>query len=915
VQFRVLGPVEVHAGDGRPIPLARRQERCLLGILLLAAGRVVATDRLCALLWDDDPPEQARRAVQAHVSRIRGVVGDALQARGDGYLMRVPADAVDATRFRDLVDAATATDDLAERDRLLRVALALWRGTALQDAAGDRLRQRLCGELEELRLHATEESLTTRLALGRHAELIPELARLSAELPTRERLVELHMLALYRAGRAAEALDVYAGTRTRLADQLGLEPGQALQDLHRAILRRESPPSPPGTRARPAQLPPDPAGFTGRTQHLRELDGVLAGSVIISAIAGTAGVGKTALAVHWAHANAGRFPDGQLYVNLRGFDPGGSAMAPADAVRGFLDALDVPADRIPADPNAQVGLYRSLLADKRMLIVLDNARDADQVRPLLPGAAGCLALVTSRNELASLVAAEGAHPITLDLLTVDEARRLLERRLGAARVAAEPGAVDEIIDRCVRLPLALAVVSARAATHPRFPLSALAAELREARVRLDAFDGGDAATDVRAVFSWSYRSLGTDAARLFRLLGLHPGPDISVPASASLAAVPVTQARRLLAELSRAHLIAEHKPGRFALHDLLRAYATELTNEVDPEPERQAAFRRAFDHYLHSAYGGAMLLNPERYQFALRLEITGVTPEVLAERQTAAAWFVAEYRVILALVAHLAGAAPELHLWQLSWTLSDFLLPSGLWEELRAAYRTALDAASRQRDMVGQAHASHGIALAFDRQHQHQQAARHWDEALRLYQELGDRFGQARTHLNVAVHHAQRGHRPQALSHAKHAHELYVTTGHDIWAARALAAVGWAYARLGDFVPALHAAQQALMTLRTRSDVPGQADALDCLGHIHHRRGNHEQAARCHLEAVRLWHEFGDLAQGANALVRLGDNYWDAGERQRAGSAWQQALTVFEQIGHPDTEEIRAKIDAATPTR
>jgi NB-ARC domain len=299
---------------------------------------------------------------------------------------------------------------------------------------------------------------------------------------------------------------------------------------------------PPGPAvAVPRQLPGAVCGFAGRVTELDELTGLLnsartGGTVVISAIEGTAGIGKTALAVHWAHQVAGRFPDGQLHVNLRGFDPAGTPMTSAVAVRGFLDALDVPPERIPVSVDAQAALYRSLLAGRRVLVVLDNARDAGQVRPLLPGSSGCMVIVTSRNRLTSLIA-EGARPLTVDLLTVTDARQLLAGHLGASRMAAEPDAVEDIITACSRLPLALAIVAARASAHPSFPLTALADELRDAQDRLEVLNGGEAAANARAVFSWSCRQLSTEAARLFRLLGLHPGPDITAPAAAALPAL------------------------------------------------------------------------------------------------------------------------------------------------------------------------------------------------------------------------------------------------------------------------------------------------------------------------------------------------------------------------------------------
>jgi hypothetical protein len=369
----------------------------------------------------------------------------------------------------------------------------------------------------------------------------------------------------------------------------------------------------------PRQLPVAARHFAGRAGALTVLAGLAAEAggadgagraMVISVIEGTAGIGKTALAVHFAHQVAGDFPDGQLYVNLRGFDPAGPPMTPGEAVHIFLDALGVRAGQLPASLDAQVGLYRSLLAGRRMLVLLDNARDAGQVRPLLPASPGCLVLVTSRSQLTGLAAAEGAMPLALDLLTGEEAKELLAARLGGDRLAADPAAAQELTGLCARLPLALAIAAARAATQPALPLADLAAELRDAGGRLDALDAGDAAASVRAVFSWSYQQLDAAAARMFRLLGLHPGPAIGTPAAASLAGLPPRPARTVLTELTRAHLLAEPAPGRFAFHDLLRAYAAERAQADEGGTERHAAVHRMLDHYLHTACPAALLIHP-----------------------------------------------------------------------------------------------------------------------------------------------------------------------------------------------------------------------------------------------------------------------------------------------------------------
>jgi Domain of unknown function (DUF4062)/NB-ARC domain len=476
-----------------------------------------------------------------------------------------------------------------------------------------------------------------------------------------------------------------------------------------------------GTDARtvPRQLPAAVQHFAGRTTELAALTGLLrrraetGGTVVISAIGGTAGVGKTALAVYWAHQVADRFPDGQLYVNLRGFDPAGTVVEPAEAVRRFLDAVGVPPERIPADLDAQAALYRSQLAGRRMLVVLDNARDTAQVRPLLPGAPTCLVLVTSRNQLSGLVAADGAHPIILKLLTPDEAQDLLTRRLGPDRTAAEPEAVEQIITACARLPLALAIVAAQAATHPHLPLATLASELCTDADRLGPLTTDDPATDVRAVFSWSYHALIPEAARLFRLLGLHPGPDISTPTAASLAALPTSRVRLLLAELARANLIVEPIPGRYGFHDLLRAYAADLAHTVDTDQQRHNATHRILDHYLHTAYTAERLLNPARDPITLSSPQTGVAPEQLVDHRQALDWFTTERPVLLATVDHAATTGWDTHAGQLTWTLTTFLGRRGHWHDQVVAGRAAVAAAQRLADPPAQARAYRTVADAY----------------------------------------------------------------------------------------------------------------------------------------------------------------------------------------------------------
>jgi tetratricopeptide (TPR) repeat protein/transcriptional regulator with XRE-family HTH domain len=697
-----------------------------------------------------------------------------------------------------------------------------------------------------------------------------------------------------------------------LADAFGLVDADRDQFCEAA---HQTPDSPPRASSGPAQLPADVAGFVGRTGALGELDALLdtvgrqQTAVVISAVSGTAGVGKTALAVHWAHRVRHRFPDGQLYINLRGFDPSGTLMTAAEAIRQFLDALGVPPQRIPADPSAQADLYRTQLADKTMLVVLDNARDADQVRPLLPAARGCLVLVTSRNRLPSLIAAEGAHPLPLDLLTADEAHDLLACRIGRDRVSAEPEAVDELVAGCSRLPLALAIVTATARLDPHLSLASLAGQLRDSRGRLDVLATGDSpATDVRAVFTWSYEALGDAPARLFRLLGLHPGPDFSVTAAASLAALPIDQVRPLLNELAAAHLVTQHAASRYTMHDLLRAYATGLAHAIDSEHVRRGATRRILDHYLTTAYAADRLLDPNRDAISLAPPEPGAMPESLAGRQQALDWFVTEHEALLAAVDVATAAGFDTHTWQLAWSLYDFLHLRGHWHDQARVQRAAVAAARRLADTTAQARAHRSLANAYTWLADLNAAHTELQRALDLTIRAGDPIGQAHTHHILAYLSERQGHPENALTHAQQALDLHQSIGHRHGQALALNAVGWYHTLLGNHQACLDHCQQALALHRVLGNRSGQADTWDSLGHAHDHLGQHEDALTCYQHAIDLLRELGDRYGQAEALTHLGDAHHSANNTHAAGEAWQQALTILDELGHPDADPVRNKL-------
>jgi tetratricopeptide (TPR) repeat protein/transcriptional regulator with XRE-family HTH domain len=663
----------------------------------------------------------------------------------------------------------------------------------------------------------------------------------------------------------------------------------------------------------PRQLPAATRQFAGRAAELAALTRLLEqppppGTVLVALIGGTAGVGKTALAVHWAHRVADRFPDGQLFVNLRGFDPGGTAMLPQEAIRGFLDALQVAPERIPVGLDAQAALYRSVLAGRRMLVVLDNAHDTAQVRPLLPGSAGSVVLVTSRNHLTGLVATDGAQVIALDLLSQAEAGELLVNRLGRDRTVAEPDAVDGIITGCARLPLALSIVAARAATNPQLPLAALREELGDARRRWGALSGDDAGTDVRAVMSWSYHALGGEAARLFRALGLHQGPDISLAAAASLAGLPVARLRPLLAELVRANLVSENSAGRYAFHDLLRAYATEQAHATDPPDDRRAVTRRVLDHYLHSAYAAALVINPHRDPIALAPPASGVGPESPDDYPRALAWFTTEHPVLLAVIDDAAANGWDGHTWQLAWTLAEFLERQGHWHDSLATQRAAVAAAQRSANPAAQALAHRYLARAYRQLGRFDDALAHYYRALDLSRQAGDLAEQAHIHGNLGMVWTRQGHHTRALEHAGQALDLYHAAGHRVGQAVALNNLAWLYTQLDDARAAVVACEQAITLHRELDNRHGEADTWDTLGYAHHRLDQYPEAVACFQRAIDMYRDLGDRYREANTLVHLGDTRQAAGDQAKAHETWRLALAILTELQHPHADQVRTRL-------
>ncbi|GAA1551219.1 BTAD domain-containing putative transcriptional regulator [Dactylosporangium maewongense] len=934
MEFRLLGPIEAWTATRR-LDAGPPRQRLVLAAVAADAGRLVPIETIIDRVWAGDAPDRARHALYVYVARLRGALQDGgaspLVRRSGGYVLDVDPEAVDLHRFRALTEQARdpRTSDTA-RVAALRQALDLWRGAPLADVAGP-WAERMRESWRQQRLDAAVAWAQAALRLGQGGgdgagggggagagavePLIGPLTELAAEHPYAESLAAALIEALHESGHQAEALDRYTRIRRKLVDDLGTEPGAELRDLHARLLRQAGAPETPAPQpAAPvpaaAQLPLDLHSFTGRTAELDRLDAILEEAVVLATVTGTAGVGKTSLTVHWAHRVAGRFPDGQLYADLNGFGGADTVVTPAQAVRGFLDALGVPPRRVPADLAAQTALFRSLTSGRRILIVLDNARDADHARPLLPGGPGCLVVVTSRTNLAGLIAAEGAQPVPLDLLTHGEATRLLARRLGRARLDAEPSAVDEIVAACAGLPLALAIVAARAALRPHQPLADLAAELRD---DLDQFDVGDTRGDVRAVFSSSYRTLSDAAARLFRLIGLHPGPDISAPAAASLLGVPVKEARTLLADLVRAHLLTEPAAGRFAAHDLLRRYAAELAAK-DPAGERTAATRRLLEYYLHTAFAATTLQHP----FQVRVPdpappSAGVVPPALADQAAASRWFAAEYPVLTAAVHAAATTGFDSLAWQIAWTLTNFFQRQGRHHDWIATQRVALAAAHRCGDRHGEAHLQRVLGRGHLALANYDDAHAALTASLELFRGLDDPVGRAATHLNLGEVHEAQGDNAAALDHAEQALALYRTTDRPSSLAYALNASAWYHIELGDPGQAVGHCRQALALQQKIDDRHGQAATLDTLAYAHHRMGVFADAIACYRRAVALTHALADSPNEAGIGDRLGDALFDSGDLPAAQAEWRKAMKIYDELTHPAADKIRAKLAARLP--
>jgi DNA-binding SARP family transcriptional activator len=913
VDFRLLGPVEAHH-DGRRIGLGRRKERCLLGLLLLDAGRHVSIDRLVDLLWTEDPPSGARAAVHTSVARLRSRLapyGVRLAGGGGGYTVEIDPTCVDVHRFTEQVAAAEELAGPAERADALREALGLWRGPLLADVADDRVRARVGTVLEERRLLAAERLAEAELAAEHPDRAIAAAVDLVEQDPARERLAGLLMTALHRSGRPGDALAVYQRTEAVLTDELGLEPGPELRRLRERIqsgdpalaepeapAEADAPPEPDVSHAR-RYLPADVPDFTGRRHDLARLDRLVADAARPAVVVtGSAGVGKTALAVHWAYGAADRFPDGQLYLNLRGYEPG-FAVPPLDALSQLLRALGVPERTIPSDLEEAAALYRSLLADRRVLVLLDNAGDAGQVRPLLPAGRGSLALVTSRQRLAGLVARDGASRLDLDVLPLDEALALLGRVAGD-RIAAEPDAARELAAACARLPLALRIAAAHLADRPRLGVADHLGRLQADRLAALEVDGDEQAS-VRAAFEASHRLLDDAAARLFRLLGVVPGAHVTSAAAAALAGTGTAEARRLLDRLHGACLVERPGPDRYACHDLLKLYARELAG-ADDDDERLAALERLERWYLRSAEAVADLLYPQM----VRLPASGAAdpprdPARFDDKAQALAWLDEEWANLLALVAGAADRAASAA-WLLADALRGYLFLGRRLADWSAVGPAALRAAEAAGDAAGRATAHLGMGTRHYLAHHYAEAIEHLDHAAAASREAGWVAGQAAAMGNLSAVHRYLGRYQESRHCLDQTVALARRSGWIDGEANALGNLGFGYVLTGPLSTAVAYLSEAIELHRRRGHPEAAAQFVGALADAARAQGRLEEAESRLGEAMALLRSVGDRSGEGVAFNVLSHTRRQAGRPAEALAHAAEVVAIGREVDDPGVQ-------------
>ncbi|MEU1404824.1 BTAD domain-containing putative transcriptional regulator [Streptomyces sp. NPDC005728] len=961
MRFTILGPVEALA-PGPDSPGLAPRHRAVLAYLLLHAGVAISTDRLIDAMWGPLPPDSARAQIQTTIAAIRRMLRASgadrmLATRPAGYVITPEPGQLDLHEFTNLIAKAPATsEDPRDTADQIRTALALWRGEPLADITAHYVqgaRARLNGQ----RLTAVERLADLELSLGRHDDLIDELTVHAAANPLRERLCCQLMLALHRAGRQPDALHVAREFRAALAEEQGLDPGHAFSKLEQDILRDE--PDLRASATAPAKpqginfLPYDVPDFTGREGELdgltRQLASNSGGVVTISAIDGMAGVGKTTLAVHMGHRLADQFPDGQLFVDLQAHTVGQAPLDAGAALEVLLGQLGVPAQHIPASVADRAALWRSELSGRRVLAVLDNALGTDQIRPLLPGASRALILITSRRRLIDL---DGAHALSVDVLPAADAVELFTAIVGE-RAAAEPLAVLDVLQLCGFLPLAVRIAAARLHHRPRWTVAYLADRLRDQRRRLAELATSE--RGVAAAFTLSYEQLTPDQQRMFRLLGLQPGRDISPEAAAALAGLPPEQAEMLLEDLLDAHVLIQHQPGRYTFHDLLREHALATAATQEPLNAQHEALGRLLHHYLHTASTAIDHLYPEGKNRRPRIPAPDTPAPPPRNEAEAITWLDSERVNLMAVGRHAADHDWRPHTSQLAATLHRYLLGHahqadalvlhglalqasrrsgdtaaeartlldlgevhfwwhGAYEQAAEHYRHALNLARASGDQGAAARALQNLGTLSIRRRDYDRAHDHCAQSLALFRELGDRGGEARCLTDLGIVHERQGRYEDAHDHHRQALHVYRETGSRIGETIVLNNIGLLYQRQGHYDQARHHHHDAL-ELSRRYDFPGdEAESLNALAEAARSMGDLARAAAEHDTALTLAGEFSYRPEQARAHDGLAHVHRDLGRIDLAHDHARQALELYTALAVPEAEEIRTFITELAPT-
>lgn len=928
MEFRLLGTVTIRH-HGRIVPIGASMPRSVLAALLLNANRIVSVDWLTEVLWGDRPPPTAIPSLHNHVRRLRILLGEhdraRLRAVSPGYLIQVEDEELDLRVFTKLARAgqeAYQAGDWETAAEKLAAALRVWNGDPLADVASQTLRESEVPRLTEVRLHTLETRIDADVRRGQAAEVISELTGLITAHPLRERLYALLMGAYYRTGRQAEALATYQRARDRLVEDLGIEPGPALARLQQRILAGDldgpaAPPSasPPDRPVRPTQLPSDLADFTGRHDQLKAVEEVLAAAerrtsaVVVSSVTGSGGVGKTSLAVHAGHRCRELFPDGQLWFGMRGTDAGPAD--PAEVLARFLRDLGVDPGDIPVELDERAARFRSVVAGRRLLIVLDDVRDAAQVRPLLPGTSGCAVLVTSRRPLTDL---PGARQVVLDSLPAEQAARLLAGIVGPDRVAAEPAAAMAVVELCAGLPLALRIAGARLAARPHWRLSDLVDRLSDAGSRLDELVVGD--LSVRASFSVSYAALPTvvgpgaiDPARAFRLLGLWSGPDISAPAAAALFGVSDRAAEQVLETLLDSHLL---QPGwsarRYRLHDLLRVYAGELAREVEPRAHRKAAVRRLISWYLQTAYAAARVLEPQIQQVPPATGDLLIRPLTFPTYEQALQWCETERTDLVAAIRQAAQCGQHALAWQLPITLRRFFRLGKHWTDWIDTFTTALASARVLGERQGEGLILYSLAEPYLDLGRMDEAIGCLREALSIHREMGDRRAEARTLGNLGVTAGMLGRFEESAELLYQALSVHRDIGNRYNEAICLENIAEALRGLRRFEEAIGLLRQALAIHDEIGDRYNNGSALTALGDVYRDIGSASMAVDCYERALPIRRSLGDRGGEAGVRIGLGQALHDLGRVGEARAAWEAAHSILTDLGDPRAADVEARL-------